>query len=104
MFAVGVALGGLTFASIYPTMLAIAGNRFRSFAGTVFGILFGVGLSGGMVFPWSIGHLSQSRGFRAGMMLPAAGAAMICALLMVIRSRTRKEVNRGFSRMNADEN
>ena len=85
--ALGVALGGLACASIYPTMLAIAGDRYRSFAGTVFGVLFAVGLSGGMVFPWSIGHLSQSFGFRAGMAMPVLGAAMICLLLLVIRAR-----------------
>jgi fucose permease len=94
IFALGVALGGLSFASIYPTMLAIAGNRFRSFAGTVFGILFGIGLTGGMVFPWSIGHLSQSLGFRAGMILPVAGAVMICALFLLIRSQVTSTVAR----------
>ena len=88
VLAVGVALGGLTCASIYPTMLAIAGDRYRTSAGTVFGVLFAVGLSGGMVFPWSIGHLSQSFGFRAGMVLPLVGAASICALFMVIRGRS----------------
>lgn len=93
VLAVGVALGGLTFASIYPTMLAIAGNRFRSFAGTVFGILFGVGLAGGMLFPWSIGHLSQEFGFRAGMMMPVAGAVMIMALFLAIRGKTEPRIS-----------
>lgn len=87
VLSLGVELGGLTFASIYPTILAIAGNRYRSFAGTVFGVLLAVGLSGGMVFPLSIGHLSQSAGFRAGMAMPAIGAALICALFLVIRRR-----------------
>lgn len=87
VLALGVALGGLACASIYPSMLAIAGDRYRSFSGTVFGALFAVGLSGGMVFPWSIGHLSQSFGFRAGMAMPVLGASMICVLLLVIRVR-----------------
>ena len=88
VLALGAALGGLTFASVYPTILAMAGNRYRSFAGTVFGVLFAVGLSGGMVFPWSIGNLSQSVGFRAGMAMPVGGAAIICVLFLVIRART----------------
>jgi fucose permease len=104
VFTVGVGLGGLTCASIYPTMLAMAGDRFRSFAGTVFGVLFGVGLSGGMVFPWSIGHLSHSVGVRAGMMMPVAGATMICLLFLLIRSRTREKMSHGFSRINTDQN
>jgi len=86
VLALGVALGGLACASIYPTILAIAGDRYRSFAGTVFGVLFAVGLSGGMAFPWGIGHLSQSFGFRAGMAMPVLGAGMICTLLLVIRT------------------
>ncbi len=87
MLAIGAALGGLSFAAIYPTILAIAGDRYRAFPGTVFGVLFAVGLSGGMVFPWSIGHLSQSAGFRTGMAAPVVGASMICILFLVIRSR-----------------
>ena len=104
VLAAGVALGGLTCASIYPTILAMAGNRFRSFAGTVFAVLFGIGLSGGMVFPVSIGHLSHWAGVRAGMMMPLAGAAVICLLFLVIRSRTREKANHGFSRMNTEQN
>ncbi len=85
--AVGIAMAGLTFASIYPTMLAMAGDRYRSFAGTVFGLLFAVGLIGGMLFPWAIGHLSQSSGIRAGMAAPVFGATMICVLFLLIRSK-----------------
>lgn len=96
--ALGAALGGLTFASIYPTMLAMAGNHYRGFAGTVFGVLFAVGLSGGMVFPWSIGHLSHSVGFRAGMAMPLCGAVMICALLLVIRARDGANLSDGLHR------
>ncbi len=87
MLALGIALAGLTFASIYPTMLAMAGDRYRSFAGTVFGLLFAVGLIGGMLFPWAIGHLSQSSGIRAGMAAPVFGATMICVLFLLIRSK-----------------
>jgi fucose permease len=89
VFAVAVALAGLSFASIYPTMLAMAGDRYRSFAGTVFALLFAVGLSGGMVSPWSIGHLSQALGFRAGMVTTVLSALMICALFLLIRARDR---------------
>jgi hypothetical protein len=40
-----------------------------------------------MVFPWSIGHLSDTLGVRAGMAMPVLGAALICVLLLVIRGR-----------------
>ncbi|MGI9103145.1 MAG: MFS transporter [Terriglobales bacterium] len=79
--ALAVALAGLTFSPIYQTVLAIAGDRYRQFAATVFGVLFAVGLSGGMLVPWMIGHLSQSFGIRAGMAAPLVGASMICVLM-----------------------
>ena len=83
--AAGVVLGGLSFAAIYPTTLAIAGDRYPHLAGTVFGLLFSVGVAGGMAFPWAIGHLGQSWGMRRSMLLPVASSAMICLLVLMIR-------------------
>lgn len=85
--AAGVVLGGLSFAAIYPTTLAIAGDRYPHLAGTVFGLLFSVGVAGGMAFPWAIGHLGQSWGMRRSMLLPVASSAMICLLVLVIRQQ-----------------
>lgn len=85
--AAGVALAGLSFAAIYPTTLAIAGDRYSHFAGTVFGLLFAVGVVGGMIFPWAIGHLGQSFGLRLSMLMPLVSATIICALVAVIRAR-----------------
>jgi len=90
VLALGVGLAGLSFASIYPTVLALAGNRYRSFSGSVFGILFTIGLCGGATSPWLIGHLSQTFAIRAGTALPVVGAAMICAIFLVIRSREKQ--------------
>jgi len=87
--AAGVALAGLSFAAIYPTTLAIAGDRYSHLAGTVFGLLFSVGLTGGMLFPWAIGHLSQPFGMRRSLLLPVASCLVICVLVVVIRSRER---------------
>ena len=87
MFAMGAALTGLTFASIYPTVLALAGDRYQRYAATVFSILFAIGLAGGMFYPWAIGHISQAQGMRAGMVLPVIGASAITVLFLVIRGR-----------------
>jgi fucose permease len=86
--AVGVALLGLSFAAIYPTTLAIAGDRYQRFAGTLFGLLFSIGLTGGMIFPWAIGHLAERFGLRPTMWLPLGSATMIC-FLAIIRARDR---------------
>lgn len=84
MMAVGAAIVGLSFAPIYPTVLAMAADRYQRLAGTIFGLMFAVGLLGGMLFPWSVGHLSQRYGLRSGMILPLFGALMISILVMVI--------------------
>ncbi len=88
--AAGVALAGLSFAAVYPTTLAIAGDLHPRFSGTLFGLLFAVGLIGGMLFPWAIGHLSPTFGMRAALLLPVASAAMICALMVIFRWRDRR--------------
>jgi len=85
--AAAAALLGLSFAAIYPTTLAVAGDRYQRFSGTVFGLLFSVGLTGGMIFPWVMGHLAERVGLRLTMSLPLGGATMICALASVLLTR-----------------
>src|SRR6266852_4268282 len=87
--AAGVALAGLSFAAVYPTTLAMAGDRYPRFSGTLFGLLFAVGITGGMLFPWAIGHLSPVFGMRAALLLPVGSAGMICALMAIFRGRNR---------------
>ncbi|HEY6843083.1 MAG TPA: MFS transporter [Thermoanaerobaculia bacterium] len=78
---------GLSFAAIYPTTLAIAADRYQRLAGTIFGLLFAVGLVGGMVFPWAVGQISQRFGVRPAMLLPLLGAVAILVLVTAIRQR-----------------
>ncbi len=87
MLALGAVVIGLSFAAIYPTTLAMAADRYERNAGTIFGLLFAVGLLGGMLFPWALGHISQSAGVRAGMVLPLIGAVMITILVLVIAKK-----------------
>ena len=87
LLAIGAGLTGLAFASIYPTVLALAGDRYQRHSATVFGILFTVGLSGAMFYPWAIGHASQSQGLRAGMIFPLVGTAAITVLMAIIRAK-----------------
>lgn len=91
--AVGVVVIGLSFAGIFPTTLGNAGSRFEAFSGTVFGILFGIGLMGGMSLPWAVGHLAQSLGLRLGLGLVIVDAAMIFVVQILIERRAQKEVN-----------
>jgi fucose permease len=92
MLVAGVLVIGLSYAGVFPTTLAIAGDAYRKMAGTVFGLLFAIALLGGMSFPWAVGQISQALGVRYGMVVPLAGAVGICALAWVIlRSERRRE-------------
>ncbi|MFZ1166963.1 MAG: MFS transporter [Candidatus Sulfotelmatobacter sp.] len=80
MLVAGVLLLGFSYAGVFPTALAIAGDSYRKMTGTVFGLLFAIALVGGMSFPWAVGQISQRFGVRYGMFVPLAGAAGICVL------------------------
>lgn len=77
----GAVIAGIAVAPVYPTVLALAADRYRASAGTIFGLLFAVGLSGGVLFPFAVGHIGQHFGVRFGMLLPLAGSAAIAMLI-----------------------
>jgi len=85
----GTALIGLSYGPIFPTTLAIAGDRYSQRAGTVFGLLFSIALMGGMLFPWTVGQVSQRLSVRAGMVVPCLGAVGIILLSAIVSVRER---------------
>jgi len=78
--AAGIVLCGFSLAGVYPTALGIAGARFQSHSGTVFGILFAVALSGGMLLPWTAGQVGGGLGLRWVFVMIAAAFAAISLL------------------------
>jgi len=89
LLVTGVALIGLSYGPIFPTTLAIAGDRYAKRAGTVFGLLFSIALIGGMLLPWAIGQVSQQFGVKMGMLVPTLGAIGIVVLSTVLMLRDR---------------
>lgn len=87
---VAISLLGFSLAAIYPTCLGLAGSRYASHSGTVFGILIGISLTGGMSMPWLVGRVSESRGVAAGLSIPIAGAAAIFALQLLAGQMMRR--------------
>lgn len=83
---VGAALVGFFFAAIYPTTLAIVGNRYPRFSASVFSLIFTIALIGGITFPWIVGQVASAYGLRAGMVLPIAGCSAAVLLMLVIRA------------------
>ena len=92
MLSVGTALIGLSYGPIFPTTLAIAGDRHSRRAGTVFGLLFSIALIGGMLFPWAVGEISQRVSVRAGMIVPGLGAVGIVGLSLAVFFGERKSM------------
>lgn len=78
--ALAVVVCGASLAGIYPAALAIAGDRFKTHSGTVFGILFAVALAGGMALPWLAGQIGGAAGLRWTFVLIAFGFAAVFGL------------------------
>ena len=87
LLAAAVFFTGFAFSAIYPTTLAMIGDCYQRYAGTVFGVLFAMGLAGGAVFPWAVGQISEARTVRTGMVIPLAGACAVAAAVVVIKHR-----------------
>lgn len=92
--ALAIVACGWSLAGIYPTALGIAGSRFKSHSGTVFGILFAVALAGGMILPWLAGQIGGVVGLRWIFGMVAASFAAILGL-----SRVAARVDRDKSGM-----
>jgi fucose permease len=92
----GVALIGLSYGPIFPTTLAIAGDRYSQRAGTVFGLLFSIALMGGMLFPWTVGQFSQRISVRAGMVVPSLGAVgiILISAIVFVRERSAEPISK----------
>lgn len=86
----GIILSGLALSGIFPTLLGIAGSEFTEHSGTVFGILFTVALTGGMLMPWLSGQLAEHWGVRWAFALASANFLAIAGLnVLVKRIRSR---------------
>jgi fucose permease len=80
----GCALVGLGTATIYPTTLAVVGDRYQRFAATVFSFVFTVALLGGWAFPKTAGLVSSQRTIRPAMLLPFVGVVAVTTLIFVL--------------------
>lgn len=89
--AAACVLLGFSIAAIFPTVLGLAGSRYASHSGTVFGILIGVALVGGMTLPWLAGRVSQSRSVTAGLFVAVVDALCIWGLQMAAGRILRRE-------------
>jgi len=80
-----VILVGFTFAPIFPIIVGVTFARFKeNLYGSIFGIIFSVGLLGGTFVPQYVGHLAQGRTIQQSLWIAVvmAGLLFVVALLM----------------------
>jgi len=79
----GMVVIGLGLASIYPTALGIAGDRFPRQTGTVFGAIMAVSLVGGTAGPSICGSLAAT-GLRNILWVPMIAAVAVASLTVLV--------------------
>jgi fucose permease len=89
MLAVMPFLTGMAIATLVPTSLALAGERFPANAGMVFGIVMTGAQVGGMVLPALVGVIAERSGLRVGMALLVLNSLLIVAVALSARRPTR---------------
>jgi fucose permease len=93
LMGAGVVLTGLSFAPIYPTVLGIAGDRYPRFAGTLFGMLFSVALTGAIVAPSAVGFLAKRHSnVLAGTTVPLIGTVLVLVFAVLMTRAPKSEV------------
>jgi fucose permease len=80
-----VILIGLAFAPCFPTIVGVTFAKFKPRVyGSIFGIIFAVGLAGAVIIPKLIGNLSEGKTVQAslGVLIVVSVALLIFALLL----------------------
>lgn len=88
-----MAVIGLGISAVFPTVLGVAGNRFSSETGTVFGAIIALGLLGGVAGP-TLGEYAHRHGPLQVLWVPAVCAVMVGALTAVARYSRRESASR----------
>jgi MFS transporter, FHS family, glucose/mannose:H+ symporter len=81
--AIFVTLLGFSITMIFPTVLGLAGSSYPTHLGTVFGILIGLALAGGMTLPWLVGKLAEAWGVRTGLFVVTFNALAVFVFQLV---------------------
>lgn len=82
---IAILLTGLVFAPIFPTIVGVTFAKFDpSLYGSIFGIIFAVGLLGGTFVPKIIGNLSVGRSVQASLPIAAVMAGILFLISLFI--------------------
>jgi MFS family permease len=85
-----LAASGLGVSCLWPTTLAIAGDRFPSGGATMFAILPVLGNTGGLLSPMVIGFVAKATSLRLGMGILAVAPALCLIAVWLLRAPERR--------------
>ena len=82
---IAIILAGLAFAPIFPTIVGVTFAKFdSSLYGSIFGIIFAVGLLGGTLVPKFIGNLSVGSTIQESLPIAAAMAGILFVIALIM--------------------
>ncbi len=90
---IAVIVTGFTFAPIFPTIVGVTFAKFEpKFYGSIFGIIFAVGLLGGTFVPKFIGNLAVGKTVQQSLPIAAvmAGILIVIAIIMGVTGKKAK--------------
>lgn len=85
----GISLVGLGFSPVFPVSLERIAQRFPYYHAGVMNGVFAIGLLGGLLAPFSLGHFAGEFGIRIVMGLPIAGSVVVAILVILLWLESR---------------
>jgi len=103
----------LIYAPMFPTIVGVTFSRYEPrFYGSIFGMIFAVGMLGPMIVPKTIGKLSMTYGVQKSMALSTVIAVLLIVLVLLMgkskpsqeepvytNQRSADSVNKAINRM-----
>jgi len=78
---------GFSGSALWPTMLAVAADRFPSGGASMFGALAAAGNAGGILMPWVVGWMGDLVNLRWGLAVSGLAPLLMLPLALLLRRR-----------------
>jgi MFS transporter, FHS family, glucose/mannose:H+ symporter len=85
--AIGVLLVGAGFATVFPVVLGLVGDRYPHLSGTAFSLVLVMALTGGTLLPLATGVLGDRFGLRLSILIIPAALVGAAAMYLIVRPR-----------------
>jgi nitrate/nitrite transporter NarK len=86
------AAAGLIFAPAFPATVGVTFEKMGGGSGSIFGIIFAVGLAGAVFVPKAIGNMAKGASVQKALKLLLPVCAILLVLALILHSRPAKAV------------